>query len=46
MFGELTGREIFTFRKREFEKFCGKVEGSKLDGIILVQKSICGVLLI
>ena len=44
MFGELNGAEIFTFKKEEFERFCGIEEGSKLNGVILVQKSLCGVI--
>ena len=42
-FGELTGKQLFTLIKDDFEKYCGKDEGSRLDSQIRVQKSICGV---
>jgi hypothetical protein len=45
-FGELTGKQLFTLIKDDFEKYCGKDEGSRLDSQIRVQKSICGVSII
>jgi hypothetical protein len=43
MFGELNGAQLFSLTKSDFEKFCGKEEGSRLDSQIRVQKSLCGV---
>lgn len=43
MFGELDGAQLFTLNKNDFEKYCGKEEGSRLDSQITVQKSLCGV---
>lgn len=43
MFGELNGAQLFTLNKYDFEKFCGKDEGVRLDSQIRVQKSLCGV---
>ena len=43
MFGELNGAQLFTLNKFDFEKFCGKDEGTRLDSQITVQKSLCGV---
>lgn len=43
MFGELNGAQLFTLNKSDFEKFCGKEEGGRLDSQITVQKSLCGV---
>ena len=43
MFGELNGAQLFTLNKSDFEKFCGKEEGARLDSQITVQKSLCGV---
>jgi hypothetical protein len=42
-FGELTGKQLFTLNKIDFEKYCGKEEGSRLDSQVTVQKSLCGV---
>ncbi len=46
MFGELNGAQLFSLTKSDFEKFCGKEEGSRLDSQIRVQKSLCGVSLL
>ena len=43
MFGELDGIQIFSLSKEDFEKYCGKDEGSRLFSQISIQKSICGV---
>lgn len=42
-FGELTGKQLFTLNKADFEKYCGREEGSRLDSQVTVQKSLCGV---
>jgi hypothetical protein len=42
MFGELNGGQLFSLNKFDFEKFCGKEEGARLDSNIKVQKSLCG----
>lgn len=43
MFGELNGIQMFSLKKSDFEKFCGKEEGARLDSQIRIQKSLCGV---
>lgn len=42
MFGELTGEQLFTLERADFDKFCYE-EAAHLDSQILVQKSLCGV---
>ena len=44
MFSELNGVQLFSLNKLDFEKFCGKEEGIRLDSQIKVQKSLCGVI--
>lgn len=43
MFGELNGSQLFSLTRSDFEKFCGKEEGTRLDSQIKLQKSLCGV---
>ena len=43
MLGELNGVQLFSLTKYDFEKFCGKEEGARVDSQIKVQKSLCGV---
>ncbi len=42
MFGELTGEQLFTLEKSDFEIYCGKEEGIHLDSQVKVQKSLSG----
>ena len=45
MLGELTGEQLFTLEKADFEAYCGKEEGTHLDSQIRVQKSLSEVLI-
>lgn len=43
MFSELNGAQLFSLNREDFEKFCGKEEGIRLDSHVKIQKSLCGV---
>ena len=43
MFGELNGAQLFTLNRADFEKYCGKELGARLDSQITVQKRLCQV---
>ncbi len=42
MFGELSGEQLFTLDRNDFNRFC-EDEAAHLDSQIRVQKSLCGV---
>lgn len=43
MFSELNGAQLFSLNREDFEKFCGKEEGIRLDSHVKIQKSLSGV---
>ena len=43
MLSELNGSQLFSLSRLDFEKFCGKEEGVRIDSQVKVQKSLCGV---